>query len=214
MIGAHLRRYRKEQLYLIWDTETADLNLHFTLPWQLSYAIANAKEIIDIKTSFIHWPGLVVSEEAARITRFDRALYENSARPAKDVLNEFDALLYDARYESVFQNGLGFDCSVHRNWRRECGLPADWSYLYRAIDTLPLIRARKKGWVPDTSSPEAFLAWQYKGLHFHERGLKASLGHTGKDMGIVHDYDSLHDAASDTVLLHEVFKRLLFEVEF
>jgi hypothetical protein len=214
MIGSSLHRYKDNARYVGVDFEGESLNLRFARPFQISYCIADNKEIKDIRTSFILWKDINMSQDAARITRFNRDLYFATARPAEEVLTEFDAVTYDPNTEIVWQNGLGYDYYVHRNWRRLCGKPHDDSYLDRAIDLKALTQAMKKGWVPDMSSPLAFRAWQYRAASYVERGLKSNLETCGKEEKIDHDFSTLHDATSDIVLMMKIFWKRLYQVEF
>lgn len=194
--------------------EGEGLNLAFARPWQVAWCLADNREIKDIQSHYIHWDSLRVSRGAAIKTRFNPDLYKQVARPAKDVLAEFDAVVYDPSTEIITQNGLGYDIYVHQNWRRECGKPPDWSYLLRSIDLTALSKALKKQWTPDISSPEAFLAWQYRCDAYIESGLKTRLETMGKEEKIEHDYTTLHEATSDIVLMMKVFWKRLYQVEF
>lgn len=214
MIGANLHRFKTGARYCGWDVEGESLSLFHSRPWQIAWCVADNKEIKTTKSAFIRWPDLNVSAEAARITRFNRDLYEATARPADEVLAEFEAVLYDPSIETVWQNGLGYDLYAHRTWRRALGLPIDDSYLIRSIDLTSLTKALKKGWTPDISSPEAFLAWQYKMDAFWEKGLTTRLEVCAKEEKLDHDLTTLHDALSDIVLMMKVYWKRLFQVEF
>lgn len=196
------------------DFEAESLNLHYARPFQVSYAIADNKAIRETKTSFIWWDDLAVSEEAARITRFDYGEYKSRARPAAEVLAEFEAVIHDPSTEVIWQNGLWYDCHIHQNWRRGCGKPYDDSYLVRSMDLKSLTQAMKKGWVPDISSPAAFLAWQYQAGEYRERGLKSSLENCAKEESIEYDPNALHDAEADIALMMKVFWKRLYQLEF
>ncbi len=214
MIGSALHRFKTNPRYCGFDLEAEALNLRFTRPFQVAYCIADNKQIETIRSDFILWDDLRMSEDAARITRFDMATYKAQARPAADVLSEFDEVIYDPSIEVVWQNGLGYDLYIHRNWRRLCGKPIDDSYIWRSIDLTTLTKGLKKGWVPDISSPEAFLAWQYKAQDFHEKGLKSNLEFCGKEEGIEHDYTTLHEATSDILLMMKIYWKRLYQLEF
>lgn len=214
MIGSSLHRFKTNARYCGWDLETESLNLRFARPWQISYCTANNKEIKTIKSDFIFWPDLQISEDAARITRFDMAAYKAMARPAGEVLAEFESVIYDPSVETIWQNGLGYDCYIHQNWRRLCGKSIDFSYIIRSIDLTTLTKALKKNWTPDISSPEAFLAWQYRVQAFHEKGLKSNLETCGKEEKIEHDYGALHDATNDVVLMMKIYWKRLYQLEF
>mgnify|MGYP001586669846 CR=1 FL=1 len=214
MVGSTLHRFRANARYCGWDLETESLNLRFARPFQVAYCIADNKTIETIRSDFIWWPDLEMSEDAAHITRFNPGTYKLAARPAAEILEEFDAVIYDPSVETVFQNGLNYDVYIHQNWRRLCGKPVDFSYIIRSIDLTTLTKALRKGWQPDISSPEAFLAWQYKAATYHEKGLKSNLEFCGKEEKIEHDYGELHEAANDVVLMMKVYWKRLYQLEF
>jgi hypothetical protein len=213
MVGSNLHRFKNAR-YAGVDMEGEGLNLRHSRPWQVSYCLADNKAIHSIKSSFILWPDLKVSDDAARITRFSMETYLASARPAAEVLAEYEAVIYDPTIEVIWMNGLHYDFYAHQTWRRECGLPYDDSYLVRSIDLKALTQAMKKGWQPDISSPQAFLAWQYRAGGYREKGLKSRLEVVGREEKIEHDYSTLHDATSDIVLMMKVYWKRLYQVEF
>lgn len=213
MVGSQLTRFAGDP-WLIWDTEGESLNTAVSRPWQVAWCLADLKQIHWIKTRWIWWPDLRVSRGAAIKTRFDPVAYKKNARPAKEVLDEFRADLLNPAYRPWFMRGLTYDVYIKRNWERGCGVAHDDSYLLRSIDLDPILKAQIKGWQPDISSPEAFLAWLYKGAHFIEKGLKTNLTEVGKNRKIDHDYAGTHDAANDIVLLWKIARQVVFEVEF
>lgn len=214
MVGSTLRRFNDKARYVPMDFETESLSLAYSRPWQLAYAIADNKAIKMIKVEYLLWNDIAVSSEAARVTRFDKTRYLSLARPPKDVLAEFDAVVYDPSTEAIFQNGLGFDVYVHQTLRRLCGKPRDFSYLTRAIEMMALTKAVKLQLAPDVSSPTAFLAWQYRVHSHYQKGLKSSLEFCAREERIEHDFTSLHDAGSDIQLTMKLFWKRLFQIEF
>ncbi len=210
MIGENLLRYKYNQKFIVADVETEGLNLATTRAWQLSYAICNYKEIESINIRHLNWPNLLVSNEAAFVTRFNMHHHLSIAEDPKDVLLDFEKILYDPQYIIVGHNWLGFDCFVLNSMRKRIGLKSDWSYLSRVIDTHALSKAFQKGWVPDK---ENLLSWQYKMINYREQGLKSSLGYMAKKFEIDYDEKQAHDAKYDTIINFNVLKKLIKEVE-
>ncbi len=210
MIGTELHRYY-EGRYVIDDGESEGLTLWYNKPFQWAWAIADNKRIIEIKTRYIHWDNLNMSADAARITRFNRLEWARQAKPAKEVLDEYEADLYNPAHRNVRHNGLGFDTYLHSYWRHLCGKPRDYSYVGRSIDTNCLMKAYFKGIKPDTAHP---LAWQYKMQNLIEKGLKTNLAVSCKTFGIEFDEGRAHEAGYDIVKTHEIFKELLYKIEF
>lgn len=214
MIGSTLTRFHQGG-FLLADTEGEGLNLHFSRPWQIAWGVCNTKGHLSfVKSRYIWWPDLNVSKDAARITRFNYEVYKAGARPAKEVYEEFRADRDNPQYRPVFQNGLGYDTYAIATWERAIGVTPDYSYLLRTIDTNAILKAIAKGWTPDTSSPEAFLAWQYRALAYLEKGLKTNMTAAGKARNIEHDYETTHEAESDIRLMGKVLGSALFELEF
>lgn len=212
MIGSSLMRFYLGE-YCPFDCEGESLNLHASRPWELAWGVATNKGILQSKSRFIWWPDLRMSADAARITHFDFSHYKATARPAREVWDEFSADLTPAR-RIVWQNGLNYDHYMLRNLRRALGLADDDSYLMRSIDTNCLLKARKKRWVIDTSTPEAFLAWQYRAQEWHEKGLKTNLTDAARELRIPVDTTQTHGADYDIRLMFAIYQQLLVELEF
>ena len=211
MLGSNLTRFKKDRLYLLWDLEAEHLNLFTSKPWQIAFAVANNKEILDIQVRYIHWDDLNVSPDAARITGFSRKTYRENAKPADEVLAEFEEKLYDEKYHSMFHNGLNYDIYIHNLWRRLLGKESDYSYLSRCYDTSAILKGYKKGWELDLDN---FTQWQMQMNNHVERGLKTNLEQMGKEFKIDHDFTTLHDAESDINLMYKVFKEILYKYDF
>lgn len=192
--------------------ETEGLNLGRSRPWQVAYAICTIKGIESVHVRYPLWPDINVNEEAARITRFDKALYLARAEPADKVLADFEQIALDPSYLLLGHNLLGYDVYPWQTWRRLCGRPEDWSFVSRIVDTLCLSRAYRFQITPDHSD---LLAWQYKMLTVRSKakGMGASLGSMAKAFDIPYDERMAHDAGYDTRVNHDVFKRLIWEVE-
>lgn len=212
MIGSDLTRFWPGR-FCVWDTESEGLNLAFHRPWEISYAICTLKGgIQSFHTSLIRWPDLDITEDAARITRFDRARYEAEARPAREVWDEFAPVLYDPEIRSVGHNTIGFDYAMINTWSRALGLPPDHSWAFRAYDTHCLAKGYKKGFEPDISSPLAFAAYQYRCQAWIEKGLKTSLGTMCGELGLEYDESRAHGAAYDCDRQWAVFRELVFKL--
>lgn len=220
MIGSELLRYRLDTQRLVtWDTETESLNLFFSRPWQISYAIGTLKRIEKIVTRYIYWKDLNISAAAAAITRFDRATYDRLAEPAELVLSDFESVLYDPDYLNAGHNLIGFDIDQHKNWRRGCGKSEDWSYLPRTLDTLALSKAYRGSFTPSGNR----WAWQYKLIHERmskkkvegepKKGGGASLGAMCKEFNIEYDPFQAHGAEYDTTRTHLLLGQLIWQLD-
>ena len=205
-----LLRFNRNQRYVVFDTETEGLNLIKSRPWQVAWLIAEGDKIISRTDSFIHWPNLNVSEGAARVTGFSKKEYEKNSRAPNQVWEEFSEVLFDDRNLIVGQNLLGFDVYMVDVWRRQMARDLNQEYVSRIIDTKALATAIAKD-IKYTDGD--FINWQYKLLHYRERGLKTSQGFLLKHYGIDHDPKRLHDALYDIEMNFKIFKRQLFDLE-
>lgn len=211
MIGSKLSRFQLDRQYLVKDFESEGLNLFHSRPWEVSYACATLRDGIKwIKTSRIWYSDLKVSPDAARITRFDYADYQRTARPPAEVWGEFGPLLYSDEYYPLGHNILGFDSLMVSVLRRSVGLPPDHSWTFRAYDTNALSRAFLRNWNPDTKTPYDFLSFQYKALAVH---IKSSLGLMCKTLGIDYDESKSHSADYDVSRNWLLFRELVFKLE-
>jgi DNA polymerase III alpha subunit (gram-positive type) len=205
-----LLRFNKNQRYVVFDTETEGLNLVTSRPWQIAWLVAQGDKIISRTDRFIHWPSLNVSEGAARITGFSQKEYEKKSRSPNQVWEEFSKDLFDKNNIIIGQNLLGFDVYMVDIWRKGLSEPLDQEYISRIIDTKALATAIAKN-IPYTSGD--FINWQYRLLHYRERGLKTSQAFLLKHYGIDHDPKRLHDALYDIEMNFKIFQKQLFDLE-
>lgn len=210
MIGSDLLRYQDNQRYNVSDVETNGLNLRSSLPWQLSYAVGTIKNTEKIVTRYIHWPDFKMSDEAARVTRFDMSVYKQRAEDPEAVLKDYEEILFDSATRFTGHNILGFDSYIIHQWRMRLGRTSDWSFLKNCIDTNLLMKAMQKGWQPDRNN---LLAWQYKMLDHREKGLKSSLGFACRHFGIDYNEQKAHDAGYDVEVNTKVLAKLIWSVE-
>lgn len=214
-IGSNLLRFNKTQKFACLDLETEGLNGIFSRPWQMGMVTFTQNQDLSESNRYIWWPDLKVGKRAAEITRFDYRAYKEKAEDPKKVLEEFEDIIYSKEYKVLNQNLLGFDLQIIGAWRRALGMEPYYDFIYedfKVYDTLAFSRATKKGLSPDTSSSIAFLSWQYKILSLREK-LKCSLGAVSKEMGLVFDSNTLHDALFDVRLCKEVFKKQIWSME-
>jgi len=208
-VGADLLRFSNRNV-LFWDLETSHLNLQQeNLPFQCSFAVTSKRGVVSRHNYYLKWPNYRISEDAARITRFNRAWVENGTDP-EFVLDAFESYLHDESLDVGGQNLLGFDVYVHQLWRRALGRKPDYSYLSRLYDTSALARAYKMNWKPDRAN---ILAWQYRVLATPVKGVKTSLGLMGKELGMPVDETRLHEAGYDLEVNDFVYRKLINLVE-
>lgn len=211
----NLLRFNKDQLYMIFDTETCHTNLALeNYPWQCGFVITDSERILEKHNYYIYWDNILekISEGAKKATNFNYEVYKKNARPQTEILDIFESYLYDDKYIKIGHNIYNFDIFVHNQWRKLYnGRKTDYSYLSKTLDTDALARAWKLGikeikreeWVPS----------MFKYGSYIEKGLKTNLTALGKEFGIKVDYTALHDALNDVSLNFLVWNQLKYRID-
>jgi hypothetical protein len=60
---------------------------------------------------------------------------------------------------------------------------------------------------------ESLIEYQYKIYHTKRKNVRSSLSVLGKENGIEHDYEKLHDAINDLDLNLKVWNKLKWQIE-
>ena len=206
-----LLRFKFDQKYVIFDTETEGLNLVSSKPWQLAWIEAKGKKITKKQNRFLMWEDLHVSEDAARITGFSKKNYLSKAEDPSAVFKEFMNLISQDDVIVVGQNILGYDLYMLGVIARNLNVKIDYSFAKRCFDTKAIATAIAK----DSKNPdkEDFLAWQLRYLNYRERGLKSNQKFLLQHYDIDFDEKKLHDALYDIEKNFEIFQKQLWELE-
>ena len=206
-----LLRFKFNQKYVIFDTETEGLNLVTSKPWQLAWIEAEGKKITKKQNRFLMWDDLNVSEDAAKITGFDKKDYLSKAEDPAVVFKEFMNLINQDDIIIVGQNILGYDLYILGVIARNLNVKIDYSFAKRCFDTKAIATAIAK----DNKNPdkEDFLAWQLRYLHYRERGLKTNQKFLLQYYDIDFDEKKLHDALYDIEKNFEIFQKQIWELE-
>lgn len=214
-----LLRHKKSQKYLFFDYETCNLNLgsKTNKPWQLAFSLIHDGLLHESKDYWLKWDDIKVSKDAARITGFTDKEYKKRAVDSRKALDDFEKYLYDEDYLIVGHNILGFDVYIHGIHRRLLGLPPDYSYINRLIDTNCLAKAISKDIPPPNTAfaldSNDLTSWQYKLCNFRERGLKTNLKFLCQKYEVPFNEEKLHDALYDIKKNYEVFKKQVWDIE-
>ncbi len=212
-MNSELLRFNNDQKYLVFDFETCNLNLASpdNKPWQLAFIIAQGQKVLEKHDYFIKWDDLNISDDAAKITGFNRKLYEQKAVDAEKVLEHFDEYLYNPEYINLGHNIFGFDIYIHNIFRNLIGKNTDYSYLERSIDTLSIAKAVAKeiGY----KKPEPLSVFQFKLNSLRTKGVKLNLGACCKTYDIDFDPSKLHDALYDIIKNFEFFKKIIWRID-
>ena len=208
----HLLRYDKKKIFVLIDLETFNLCLNFchNLPWQIGMIKAKGDFKLDSKNYYINWDTkLKISQDAARITRYDHKKVQRDGLNIKDAFPTIKDWLDHADY-IVGHNILGFDVNLIKELYKSMG--CHWEHLMpKIIDTNCMARGVKYN-MPYKPN-ENLLEYQYKIYHTRRKDVKSSLSFLGKENGIEHDYDKLHDALNDLDLNLKVWNKLKWQIE-
>ena len=206
-----LLRFKFDQKYVFFDTETEGLNLVSSKPWQLAYIEATGKKITKKHNRFLKWDDLNVSDGAARITGFDRRDYESKAEDPAAVFKDFIELINQDDVIVVGQNILGYDLYMLGVIARNLNLKMDYSFASRCFDTKAIATAIAKG--NKTPDKDEFLTWQLRYLNYRERKLKTNQKFLLQHYDIPFDENQLHDALYDIEKNFEIFQKQIWELD-
>ena len=206
-----LLRFKFDQKYVIFDTETEGLNLVTSKPWQLAWIETEGKKIKKKQNRFLMWEDLNVSEDAAKVTGFNYQSYAKQAEDPMIVYKDFINLINQDDVIIIGQDLLGYDIYILGVVARQLGLKIDYSFINRIFDTKAIATALAKG----NKSPdkEDFISWQLKWLNYRERGLKTNQKYLLEYYDIDFDAKKLHDALYDIEKNFEIFLKQIWELE-
>jgi len=209
----NLLRFNKKQKYLVFDFETCGLNLGSlrNKPWQLAFITIEEGRIQEKMDYWLKWDDIKVSKGAAKVTGWTLEKYAARAIDPVEPLACFEKYLYDDSYLKVGHNILGFDIYMHGIYRRLLGKKPDYSYLDHLIDTLCLARAINNDIA--LQKDDNLLQWQYKMLSLRRPKGKNKLIDLCRQYDIKFNAKRLHDALYDIEKNHEVFKKLIWNIE-
>jgi DNA polymerase III epsilon subunit-like protein len=208
----HLLRYDKNKTLVFIDCETFNLCLNFchNLPWQIAMLKVQGDKKIDQKNFYLKWQtDLKISQDAARITRYDHKKVQKEGFDPKEIFPTIKDWLDNADY-IIGHNTLGFDIYLIKEYYKHMG--CDWHHIVnKFIDTNAVARGIK--YEMPYNSKDNLTEYQYKILHTRKKNVKSSLTFLGKENGIEHDYEKLHDAINDLDLNLKVWNKLKWQLE-
>lgn len=210
MINEHLLRY-SDKTFICLDCETESLNLFYSRPWEIAWIVARKDEILEKFCYLIKWPDFKISEDAARITKFNEDEYQRNAKSPKEVYSILSKYLYDPKISIVGHNLLGFDVYQLASLQRAVGAKVDYSYVNRLYDSFALAKAIKLD--GKLQKDENLLAFQYRYLNFVKKGLKTSLATLAKEYELVNEDGGFHRALYDVEVNYKIFRKMLWQIE-
>jgi DNA polymerase III epsilon subunit-like protein len=208
----HLLRYNKDKKLVFIDCETFNLCLNFchNLPWQIAMIKVQGDRKIDEKNFYLKWQTeLKISQDAARITRYDHKKVQKDGYDPKEIFPTIKDWLDHADY-IIGHNTLGFDIYMIKEYYKS--MNCNWHHLInKFIDTNAIARGIKYN-MP-YNPKESLIEYQYKIYHTKRKNVRSSLSVLGKENGIEHDYEKLHDAINDLELNLKVWNKLKWQIE-
>lgn len=208
----HLLRFDKKKSFVFIDCETLNLCLSNinNLPWQIAMISVKGDFKQNEKNYYLRWNSdLKISDDAARITRYSQLTVDRLGLPPKDVFPTIKDWLGKCDY-IVGHNILNFDIYLLKDLYELMG--EDYTPIVnKIIDTNALARGIKYS-IPFKPKMN-LLEYQYKMNHTIRKGVKTNLTALGKEYGIEHDYDNLHDAIVDLELNLKVWNKIKWQVE-
>jgi DNA polymerase III epsilon subunit-like protein len=205
-----LLRFNYNQKYIILDTETEGLNLLNSRPWQISWITAKGSYIQKKYDRFAKWDDLNISEDAARVTGFDRYKYDSVSEDPKQIINDLWPFLLDPDYLIIGQNILNFDVYILNVLRKFCGLKPDNSYVSRIIDTRALAMAIALG---RKQIDKGDVLNQFRYINHRDKKIKTSQASLLKHYTIDHDPSKLHDGMYDIEMTFKIFLKQIQEID-
>ena len=195
------------------DLETFNVNLNFynNRPWQVGMIKVIRKDVVaESCDRMVKWDcGLKISDEAARITRFDKRKFNKLAEDQAEVFPMVYEWLDSCDY-IVGHNILGFDMYLIRDWCKIHGKP--YAHLFKkCIDTLSIGRGIRTEYYFKKEEGN-FFDYQSRMLTHRVKGIRTSLTELGKYYNIDHDYSTLHDAINDLKLNLKIWRKLKLEM--
>lgn len=207
-------RFNKQAKLAFIDVETFNLALNFQInrPWQIAVLKVVGDTVIQSIDVMVKWDDckFSIGSEAARITRFDQKTFDKRAISPDEAFHQFwEPLKWADRI--IMHNGLRFDIYLLKGYAEYMG--EDWSFILdKVIDTKSVAQGIKLN-RPFNPASDIWLEYQYQMANDRTKGVKTNLTSLGKEFGIAHDYENLHNALVDLELNLKVWNKLKYQLE-
>jgi len=207
-------RFNKNIKLALIDCETFNLALNFQInrPWQIAVLKVEGEKVLQELDLMIKWDDckFKIGKGAAEITKFNQQAFDKLAINPDDAFHQFWDILKWAD-KIIMHNGLRFDIYLLKGYAEYMG--EDWSFLLeKVIDTKSIAQGIKLN-CPYKPNDDIWLDYQYRMANDRTRGIKTRLEILGKEYGIKHDYDNLHNAIVDLRLNLKVWNKLKYQIE-
>ena len=207
-------RFNKEAKIALIDVETFNLALNFQInrPWQIAVLKVQGESILEEIDLMIKWDDckFKIGKGAAIVTKFNPIEYERRAITPEEAFPQiWDALKWADHI--IMHNGIRFDIYLLKGYAEYMGV--DWSFLIeKMIDTKAVAQGIKLN-RPYNPNDDIWLEYQYRMANDFTKGIKTNMTSLGKEFGIEHDYDNLHNALVDLKLNLKIWNKLKYQLE-
>src|SRR5579864_4356863 len=131
MIDSNFLRYNlQNKKFICYDYE-GDLNLHFTTPFQLGFAIIENGKIVKEYDFYLKWKDLHISTFVKKYAHFNADRMDKEGVDPIEAFTIFEKYINNPEYYSIGANVLGFDTMVSYRCLQKLGLPHSWDFLNR-----------------------------------------------------------------------------------
>jgi DNA polymerase III epsilon subunit-like protein len=212
-----LLRFREDIKYCVLDVETFNLALNWNQNriWQCGIVMAQGEKIISehdirIKSKWDDAPYLAIGAEAARATRFNEEIHNQTAIDYREAFEKIYPLVKDCDY-ILGQNILRFDLYLLRGFFEFMG--AEWKFMVpKILDTKSIAQGIKTNNIYNPRK-ENYFEYQYKMSNSFKRGIKTSLKALCADYGFEYDENLAHDAMYDVYRTFDVWNKMKHQIE-
>jgi DNA polymerase III epsilon subunit-like protein len=208
-----LLRYDNKAKYCFVDLETFNLNLSFchNRPWQYGMLKVVGDKQIESKDLRVKWKShLRIGAGAAKVTNFNQVRHDRLAIPEAEAFEIMYEWLEWGDY-IVGHNLLGFDLPLIKEHCLMHSKP--WKNLAEKIIDTKCLAFGLKAEAFFNREEESLADYQLRISDGVRKGLKTNLQLCGKERGIEHDYENLHDALVDLELNLKIWNKMKWEVE-
>lgn len=209
----NLLRFDKNKTRVFIDFETFNLCLsfHYNRPWQAGLIKFNPDGTQEERDILVKWDcGLSISEDAARITRYDHGKVLKYGAPPSSAFQKIHDWL-EAADLIIGHNILGFDFYLLNEWYRLEGKGNARHLLSKFIDTNCVAKAIKMNL--HKSKEESLLEFQYKLLDTVKKGVKTNQLALCKEYDIEVDESRLHEAVYDLTINKQIWDKIKYQIE-
>lgn len=197
---------------IAWDLETSGLDPKDCKILEIgAIRYVEGKEVE--RKSWLLNHGIAIPALITKITTIDKALIDREGVDPSTALNEFLSWFDKHGWTNLTHNGFRFDIpfmveAVFHDGKKIIEVEEIKDRLYRnGVDTASLYKGKELGL--DRFWNENFAQYSARVLDVKKYGLKFSISHCCREMGIDAAEHQMHRALGDIHLTHEIYQALI-----